>query len=384
MWIEIPDELEQYLYNIDNPMSKESLAVNALFESMLKGQHIVYASRKLLSVIQGLDYINPSTKAFARWLRQQYIYVYSCKNIIEYKIIASVDNLEITAVNKNYYVPLAYFFDFRETKLLTENETDGKFFIDIYHFIRKHKKTSDMYSIKFENDSCHGANVAAKITQNALENRIAVCLLDSDRELSGAKTGATYKGANNSYKKIKNNHIMYLSALESREKENLFPPSAYIPLCKEKIALLNVLSQFISEEKIIRYFDIKDGIKYKKYKINGWEQYYKRVIDELKKEGIYKMPESGEEDDDFVCLEGIGDKMSDIVCKAFLESEEISEKLLSSRGVGEKDKQKIQEIRKSIRDILPKYMYDEWEQIHNLLFSWGCCISEKSLPNYMI
>ena len=384
MWIEIPDENEAYLCNINNVMCKSALAINTLIESMLKGQHIVYASRRLLDKIEKLPYINPSNKAFICWVKQQYIYIYGCRDIIEYKIEVTTISDIIYVEEKKYVVPLDYFYDFRETKLLTENETDGTFFEHIYHFIRKNKKMNNIYSVNFENDSCHGANVASKITQSAKENRIAICLLDSDREMRGSAMGATYRGANKSYNKVKKNHIMLLKALESREKENLFPPSVYMVLCEEKKDLLMILNQFVGEENLIRYFDIKDGVKYKKCKIDGWEEYYKILIDELIKAGIYKLPEKEDIGEDFVCVEGIGDKICDVACQVFLTEEENSEEILSRRGVAEKNKQKVREMRKSVKDILPNYMYTEWEQIHNLLFSWGCCIAEKKLPNYQL
>lgn len=147
MWIEIPDENEEYLCNINNAMSKESLAINALIESMLKGQHIVFASRRLLDKIEQLDYINPSNKAFIHWIKQKYIYLYGCRDIVEYKIVVTTSVETISVVENTYIVPLEYFYDFREAKLLTENETDGRVFENIYDFIRKNKKTSDMYSL---------------------------------------------------------------------------------------------------------------------------------------------------------------------------------------------------------------------------------------------
>lgn len=385
MWIEIPDEIDEYLSNIDDAMSKASLAINALLESMLRGQHIVFASRGLLNKISNLSYINPSNKAFICWIKQKYIYLYGCRDIIEYKISVTTDTDVISIVDNIYKVPLEFFYDFRESKLLTENESDGEFFIDIYNYIKKNKKIGDFYSVKFENDSCHGANVASKITQNAKENRIAICILDSDREMKGSKVGATYIGARRSFNKVKNNHIMLLEKLDAREKENLFPPIIYMLLCEEKKVLLMVLHKFIEEEKIIKYFDIKDGIKYKKYKINGWESYYKAVIDELIRAGIYKLPQQNEEEkDDFICIEGVGEKICDVVCKVLLEEEVNSEEILNKRGMSEEKKEKVREIRKSLKDILPEYMYTEWEQIHKLLFSWGCCISENKLPNYQM
>ena len=385
MWIELPDEIEEYLSNINSAMNKSSLAINALFESMLKGQHIVFATRKLLSRIEKLEYLNPSNRDFICWIKQKYIYVYGCRDVVEYKIRVVSERNTISVKDKTYEVPLEYFYDFRESKLLTENETDGAFFLDIYNFVRTQKKVSDYFNVKFENDSCHGANVASKIIQNAKEDRIAVCILDSDREMKGAKLGDTYRGANNSFKRIKNNHIMLLEALGVREKENLFPPTAYMLVCDENQILLRVLEHFVKEEKIIKYFDIKDGIKFKKYQIAGWQQYYNRVIEELIQEGGYKSPNEDEEyNPEFICLEGIGDKVCDVVCKILLEDELVCEKILKERGVSDEKKKNIMETRKIISQILPKYLSDEWEQIHNLLFSWGCCIAEKRLPIYQM
>jgi hypothetical protein len=70
------------------------------------------------------------------------------------------------------------------------------------------------------------------------------------------------------------------------------------------------------------------------------------------------------------------------VCQILLESELKSEELLEKRGVSEKNKRKIHEIRENLKNVLPCYMYDEWEQLYKLLFSWGCCIEKKKLPNY--
>lgn len=382
MWIEIQDDIKEYLDTIDNALCQEAIAINTLIESMLKGQHIVYMSRIVLNKLIDLDYISPSNKMFINWVKQKYIYIYAGRDIIEHKIVITIKNFQISIEGNNYIVPLKYFYDFRETKLLTENETDGRFFEDICQFIKKDKNISDWYSIRFENDSCHGSNVASKIMQNALENRIALCILDSDKDMKNSKMGDTYKGANKSFKKIKKDHIIILKALESREKENLFPPIVYMLLCEEKKELLTTLNLFIDNQKIIKFFDLKDGVKYKKYKKKRWLQYYKPLIDEFIKVGIYKEPIDSEIKDDFICIEGIGDKLCDIVCQILLESELKSEELLEKRGVSEKNKRKIHEIRENFKNVLPCYMYDEWEQLYKLLFSWGCCIEKKKLPNY--
>lgn len=385
MWIELPDEIEEYLCGIENAMDKSSLALNALFESMLKGQHIVFASRKLLKKIEELEYLNPSNKSFIRWIKQQYIYVYECKDIVHYKILVTANTKVITVSNNVYFVPLEYFYDFRESKLLTENEVDGECFIRIYNYIKKQRRTSSLFNIKFENDAGHGGNVTFKIKQSAKENRIALCILDSDREMMGAKTGSTFKGANNVFNVIKDNHIILVKALDSREIENLFPPNVYLLLYEEKNILLTILYQFIENEKIIKYFDVKDGVTYKKYKIKGWQEYYKDVIAELERAGIYQLPQDDRNDkEDFVCLEGIGDKKCDFICKILLDEENVCEELLGKHGMTEEKKNEVRNTRNNLMKILPPYLYKEWEQIYELMFSWGCCISINKLPNYQL
>lgn len=108
MWIELPDEIEEYLSNINSAMNKSSLAINALFESMLKGQHIVFATRKLLSRIEKLEYLNPSNRDFICWIKQKYIYVYGCRDVVEYKIRVVSERNTISVKDKTYEVPLEY------------------------------------------------------------------------------------------------------------------------------------------------------------------------------------------------------------------------------------------------------------------------------------
>ena len=87
MWIELTEDIDECLENITNPMSKYAIALNTVFDSMIKGLHIVYASRKRLDNLQKADYINPSIKYFIELIKCNYVYIYSCKSIVDYKII---------------------------------------------------------------------------------------------------------------------------------------------------------------------------------------------------------------------------------------------------------------------------------------------------------
>lgn len=90
MWIEIQDDIKEYLDTIDNALCQEAIAINTLIESMLKGQHIVYMSRIVLNKLIDLDYISPSNKMFINWVKQKYIYIYAGRDIIEHKIVITI------------------------------------------------------------------------------------------------------------------------------------------------------------------------------------------------------------------------------------------------------------------------------------------------------
>lgn len=383
MWIELPDEIENYICNISNSVCKASLAINNLLNSMIAGKHIVYLSRNLIDKLLDLEYIDRRNKDYYKWVKQHYISIYAISDIIEYSVKIVVDSDRVVLNGKCYQVPLEYFADCRETKLLTENETDGMFFVNIYHYIINHK--NEWHTIKFENDSCHGSNVVSKIKQVADEKRFAICILDSDRDMKGSKIGDTYKGAKNVLKNKKNNYLVCLEDLKVREKENLFPPSIYKLFCEEKKDFLEVLTQFENDEKLVGFFDIKDGIKYKKYKIKGWEEYYEIVINSLQEKKIYKLPKSKDKyNGDFVCIEGIGDKLCDRIVNFMLENKCL---LCGQNNKTVISKSNIKIIREKYkgRKFLPKYMLMEWKRISSLLFTFGCCINiDKKKPIYEI
>lgn len=382
MWIELPDDIEEYLIAINDTMNKEALALNALFDAMLKGKHIVFASRKLLNRIQKLEYLNESNRDFISWIKQKYIYLYECRDIIEYKVIITGQKDVFMLTDKIYKISLEYFFDIRESKLLTENESDGEFFKDIFQYIKRKNNMSCHFDIKFENDSFHGGNASAKVLQIAKEERISLCIIDSDKEMEGDKRGDTYRGANNAYKKVKNKHIILLKELGVREKENLLPPKAYMTICDKNQTLLQTLDCFVDDEKIIKYFDIKDGVKFKRYQQENWKKYYDRVISKLIERDAFTFPPNGENVNDFKCVEGIGEKACNTMSRLLLKDEMTCVETLKNTNVNDKNKKIILEMRDDIENILPEYIMFEWLRLHKLLFDWGCCVSRNSLPMY--
>lgn len=385
MWIEIEDEIEKDLNKINNPFDKKVVSINTLLDSMLKGLHIVFLSREMINKLCELPYISETNKCYMKWILKNYVKIYSGgRNVIESKIIVLTGITEIKKIGMNYRVPLEFFFNIKETKLLTENESDGSLFVNIYRAVfEKIDKINSLYDIKLENDACHGSNVVSKIKQCAKDDRLAICILDSDKDMQGSRRGDTFQGANNAFKKIQNKHIIHLELLKSREKENLFPPSIYILLYKEHPAFLDVLKQFENDEKIMRFFDFKDGIKYKKYRLEDWKKYYNDVINLLIQNKIFKFPKSESLDDEFICVDGLGEKICETVSHVVLgEDSSKCQKILQEKNIPDRKKKQIEKVQNNITDYLPSFIMEEWRQISKLLFNWGCCIANKEQPRY--
>lgn len=206
--------------------------------------------------------------------------------------------------------------------------------------------------------------------------------MDSDREWQGAKAGDTFRCANTAYKKVKKNHMINMYELGVREKENLMSPSMYLLVSNRNTKLLEILNEEILDEKIIKYFDIKDGIKYKRRKNVDWVAHYNKILDKAVLRGIYSEPsEEDPKKDEHLCIEGIGADLSDLARKVLLE-DDMSIELMKQYGIYDDKIQLIFLKKEYIVDELPNYLKNEWEDISDLLFSWGCCISSSKLPIY--
>ena len=383
MWIELSDEIIEYAKEIKSPFDKGIIALNSLFDSMLKQHHVVFGSIELLDYLRENEMISLTNRKFIEWIMQKYVYIYEASDIVEYKILVTLEGNCITREGKNFFVPIKFLYEVRETKLLAEHESDAQLFRNIFLQMYNKKKLSKNYDIRFENDSFHGANAPSKLKQAAMEQRIMLCLIDSDKDYDSAASGATYKGANNVYKKIKNKNIVNMRQLGVREKENLFSPDFYSLVSDDKKILLEVLQTEGANDNAIKYFDIKEGIKYKNVNLDSWKEHYNGILEECKKRGIYvEPPEELENKEQHICVEGIGGRLCDAANEILLSTQEDIEKYLHQYAISKEKEKEIYECRKDVIGKLPVCLQEEWCEIFKVLFSWGCCLSSKMIPVY--
>lgn len=380
MWIELEDEIFSDIENIKDPYDKKIMAINTLFDSMWKCQHIVFASYACLNKISNHILISQTNQKFIKWIIEKYIYVYECSDIISYKIYVSSENIETYYCNLGYHISIYKCIDIRETKLLTENEADGIFFQRIFKYIAYEKKIISNYSIKYENDAFHGGNAPSKIQQTANEERIMLCIVDSDRDYIGAASGCTFVGANAKVKKLKKRHIIKLYELNAREKENLISPEMYLNIVEND--LLNIINQEFKEENVLLFFDIKEGVTCKKklYPDTGWSYHYNNLIKRCENIGICNI--DAKEDTD-VYINGIGGKICEYVSGIYFAiDKEETELYMEKASLNKQKKEIIIKEKNTILKNTPECIKREWYKLYELLFTWGCCLSEKKLPFY--
>lgn len=358
MFIIIEDDVFFDLEKVKDPFDPRIKVIDALFESMINGKHIIYSNIRNLDKVKKITYLGHRTKQYVSWIIKEFTRVYSCKNIVDIQVYVSCNYEELEIEDNHIKVPLNYFSVINETKLLTENETDANCFSMITEYIMEKQNIGSSFKICFENDAFHGGNGKDKILQLAQKNVIVICIADTDMDFPNDSRKSTYKGVNDAIKKVKNKIIIQLFELPVREKENLIPATIYNKYTDS--GLIKVISQtFPNDEIVSNFFDIKDGVKIKKIlkPSDKWLKYYRKLIEECKKNNICCEENLKKGDLDSKYIYGIGDKLCDTVCEAIFCSE--SNELLSS---------------------IPEFEIRNWELISKVLFTWGCCLNQERFP----
>ena len=203
MFIVIEDDIFENIEQIDSAFNIKLRVLDELFESMLKGKHIVYSKAPNLTKIVKTPLLGERTRQYVSWILREYSRVYSCKSIVQKYISVSGTYVKLEYDDSYYKVPLEYVLDITETKLLTEHESDAKFYQQITNYINQKGKISTFFAVCFENDSYHGGNAKSKIEQVSEGNRYVLCVVDTDKDYPEDGKKATYKCANDAIKKAR-------------------------------------------------------------------------------------------------------------------------------------------------------------------------------------
>ncbi len=378
MYIIIEDDVFENLEQIDDAFDPRIMAIDHLFDAMIKGKHIVYSDIKNLIKIKNIEKLGARTRQYVGWIIKEYAQIYSCKSIITKYLSVSTKYKKISEKEDYFEVPLEYVLDIGETKLLTENESDAKFYQQLSKYRYKQKQLNGIFDVCFENDSYHGANGVSKIEQLAEGNKIVLCVADTDMDFPGDAKKSTFKGVNGAIKKAKQRIATDLLDFPVREKENLFPAMVYSKFTD--VPIIRVISEkYPEDEAINNFFDIKDGIKYKKV-LNPqekWKKYYNALMSDCEKENICNK-NLGEDDGDKCYISGIGEKICDNVAEVLFTGN--IKQTREAFNMNDEEATSICGKRYELLSEMPDFVKENWKVIAKSLFNWGCCINISRYP----
>lgn len=378
MWIELDNTIIDYLNKVNNPRDIGIFALEQMFASMRKYQHIVFASRNILAALEDNVFFSRGTCDFIRVLGDHYTEIYSgLRNKIKHKIIVSPSQSQICRLGDNYLVPLQRMSDIYKSRLLVENESDGTLLLDISNYFLHKDNMDSWYGICFENNAYSGSGAGRKISELTKSDTIIICFVDSDKSFDKDQSGASSKGAKNEYKRHKDNHVIELYEYNVREKENLIPPSWYQAVSEDRNKLIEILCENLSE---YWYFDVKDGIKLKKYKDSNWRRHYEEIVKKCIAANICKINEIEEPTENDIVIEGIGDKLVervDVLLIAALGEDRYGktiEERMKHFSLKMERREELINLRNNLYQSLPEHLQKEWNDIFQLMLSFGCSL----------
>ena len=380
MFIEITDDLIKDLNTLEDNEIKERiwLLINDALHSVLHRHHIVFATYFAINLLMNDSNIDNSNKKVLCWMQNKMQDLNAIKQkvaiVLELSAIKCSETIRVNGKSR-YVININDLEEFKESVLITENTSDYDFYLGIFNWYND----NSICALSISNLPSNGSNADKIILSSNNEKKFVGCIFDSDKDYQRAKIGGTIKKAKEAENKRKFKFLPFeLHELPVREKENIFPFREYEQESNIEEKTKKMISALLNRnnEDLMRYFDIKDGIKHKtiKNKSNDdvWKSIYESFIEQCNKEGLClsentckscRKPQCTEcKKGETKYIAGIGDKLLETVSKNFFQ----------------KYPKKIQDLSK-LNSIFfnQKYILEEWEIISKILFNFGCSISRS-------
>lgn len=381
MLIELTDDFVDRLYSLDNERDKDKALIlidNALSQVHLH-HHIVFMSLKSIRELKCEDKIGHYCKRVLQWMENNIKDLYAIRQkvdlIVELTFCKTTCSSVISSKKSTYSININDLDEFKESILITENATDYDFYLGVFNWI----DGNNFYSTQLKNIPSYGANADKTIISNDTDKEFICCIFDSDKSFNEDANGSTLKNAINGDKQRTNRCFpFYLYALPVKEKENLFPYSEYLYGPNIELNTKNLINLLVKEtnEELLRFFDLKDGIKHKKLNNRNnnekWRTLYLPFINKCKTNGVCasnckciicsKQTCKGCKNEDKKYIAGIGDKLLEGASKKFF-----NDPCLKFDNSTNPD---------SIFGN-QKFILDIWKEIAHLLLNFGCSISRS-------
>lgn len=368
MLIYIHQSICEYLETIPSENATFSTicdSIEAVATAFRQKKHLIEIARKDAKFLSLYSGFSSSTKEVFKIILGNYVYL-NYTSICDCKLVFHVGNIEKDSNNFYWDINLK-FCSCQKGILFSEDLTDSKFYFRIAEFLHRSKSACSGISMAIEHTTCAGSQAYAVTKERLIDGTFCLLIVDTDKDFHGVATGSSARSGlqlDNEYKRLRKyippqEGIFKLVYFDVREKENLIPPSLMrmckgipdaVPLIDELLALEEKGDSF----EILRYLDIKDGVKGKKF-----PQLPDNYQEEIKKFPFAKLDAKEDE----LIFKGVGNSID----KKFLE-------LLQSQN-----SEGIYGI--SLEEI-PQYILPDWEEIYKFVFIFACCLDDIVINNY--
>ncbi|MFB8605679.1 hypothetical protein [Enterococcus casseliflavus] len=232
MYLEISQDL------IDNLSTNDSENLTNLLDSYKYGNHILALEKR--SLIHKLNDYFSKNEDKKNILNHIYTNHQDNKSLQKQlktyiQIISSSSAFSETILDNDVRVislPLSYFDNqLNKASLITENTSDGKFYIGLSDRMKRDDKFGIPKNVLFNcsNDSGGGSQISEVFKNKVtIENRLAFSICDSDKKTKKSCHGDTAKTLQSTFEKLKKQQKACAILIPNvREKENLVLPSCY-------------------------------------------------------------------------------------------------------------------------------------------------------------
>ena len=383
--VEIAKDVTEYLEDNKEGITEQSdiiVMINEIARQCSEHYHVIVAEIDVLEYLKRCQFLNECTRRIFSSLSRKAFELKSFSDRVTFEIVFYTGDIirkETSDSQIKLYIPILKKFLLKQAVLICENLSDARLYVDL---------TKEFLEERGENlyINVHLMHCGGSLMTDTVENEISyrecepiACIVDSDRKYKDGPIGSTAKKAQRVVKRNENSYPIDLYILNVRMKENLFSP--HLLLLDGAIANREVLERLKTKidcpeyENVFRFFNFKEGIKYKNCEKN---MMFKEQLEGIgytwpTEEDIKASPEK-------IMVEGMGtdglktfhqEIINHRIDDRYREAEKRRCKEEHKRVI----KEKVDRARKVLEYADP-YWRDDWQRIEQIVVNFGMAFPE--------
>lgn len=286
MLIKFDKSVANYLESITSDIAIHDNVVMLVYDALslvYKNNHVLLLDRYSIGVFKKCESIQSKYNSVViRNIEKNLNDIVQVKKEINRIIVFYIDEYELE--NNAIYIQIKKDTKIEAALLIAENSKDGEFFFEISSKILHSKKLGN-FKINLSIIHGGGCDTPNQYERYSNEQRMCICIVDSDKYFTDDEFGLTAKKLIETHKLISNPASNYY-ILNVKEKENLISPIMYLHsnCINTHIQSFAKLDETKNQE-ILSFMPFFKGLSVKKYRnlsIQAKEQYNRllTLIDE--------------------------------------------------------------------------------------------------------